>query len=44
MFRWHKSATKLFRKSIGLSKYQFLWLTFANGLVIGYVLAFLVHR
>ena len=28
MFRWHKSATKQFRKSLGLSKYQFLWLTF----------------
>ena len=27
MFRWHKSATKQFRKSLGLGKYQFLWLT-----------------
>ena len=44
MFRWHKSATKRFRKSIGLSKYQFLWLTFGNGLLVGYVLAFLAHR
>ena len=39
-----ESAIKRFMKSIGLSKYQFLWLTFGNGLLIGYVLAFLAHR
>ena len=44
MLSWHKSATKQFRKSIGLSKYQFLWLTFGNGLLIGCVMAFLAHR
>ena len=44
MFSWHKGATKQFRKSLGLSKYQFLWLTFANGLLICYFLAFLAHR
>ena len=31
MFHWHKSATKKFRKALGLSKVQFLWLTFGNG-------------
>ena len=30
--------------SFGLSKYQMLWITFGKGLLIGYVLAFLVHR
>ena len=44
MVQHHLCATKLFRKSIGLSKYQFFWLTFCNGLLIGYVLALLAHR
>ena len=39
-----KSATKMLMKSLGLSKVKFLWLTFANGLVIGYAPAFLAHR
>ena len=41
---WDKTFHKRMRKHFGLSKYQFLWLTFGNGLLIGYVLAFLAHR
>ena len=41
---WHKTFIKRIRQRFGLSKYQMLWITFGNGLVIGYVLAFLVHR
>ena len=42
---WHKTKTfiKRIRQRFGLSKYQMLWLTFGKGLVIGYVLAFLLH-
>ena len=40
---WHKTYIKRIRKRFGLSKYQMLWLTFGKGLVIGYVLAFLLH-
>ena len=41
---WHQTFIKRIRERFGLSKYQMLWLTFGKGLVIGYVLAFLVHR
>ena len=41
---WHKTYIKRIRQRFGLSKYQMLWITFGKGLVIGYVLAFLVHR
>lgn len=41
---WHKTCIKRIRQRFGLSKYQMLWITFGKGLVIGYVLAFLVHR
>ena len=41
---WHKTFIKRIRKRLGLSKYQMLWITFGKGLLIGYVLAFLVHR
>ena len=41
---WHKNYIKRIRQQFGLSKYQMLWITFGKGLVIGYVLAFLVHR
>ena len=41
---WHKTYTKRVRKRFGLSKYQMLWITFGKGLLIGYVLALLVHR
>ena len=40
---WHKTFLKRIRQRFGLSKYQMLWLTFGKGLVIGYVLAFLLH-
>ena len=43
VFRWHKSFIKPIRQRFGLSQYQMLWLTFGKGLVIGYVLAFLLH-
>ena len=42
--QWHKTYIKRIRQRFGLSKYQMLWITFGKGLVIGYVLAFLVHR
>ena len=42
--RWHKTYIKRIRQRFGLSKYQTLWITFGKGLVIGYVLALLVHR
>ena len=41
---WHKTYIKRIRKRFGLSKYQMLWITFGKGLLIGYVLALLVHR
>ena len=41
---WHKRFIKWIRKRFGLTKYQILWITFGKGLVIGYVLALLVHR
>ena len=41
---WHKTYIKRKRKRFGLSKYQMLWITFGKGLLIGYFLAFLVHR
>ena len=44
MLRPHKKFTKRLRKWLGLSKYQFLWLTFGKGVVIGYLLALLIHR
>ena len=43
LFLWHKTYLKRIRQRFGLSKYQMLWLTFGKGLVIGYVLAFLLH-
>ena len=43
-FAWDKAFHKRMRKRFGLSKYQYLTLTFAKGLVVGYVLAFLFHR
>ena len=42
--RWHKTHIKRIRQQFGLSKYQMLLITFGKGLLIGYVLAFLVHR
>ena len=44
VFQWHKTTIKRIRQRFGLSKYQMLWITFGKGLLIGYVLAFLVHR
>ena len=40
---WHKTYIKRIRQRFGLSKYQMLWITFGKGLVIGYVLALLLH-
>ena len=40
---WHKTFIKRIRQRFGLSKYQMLWITFGKGLLIGYVLAHLVH-
>ena len=40
---WNKTFLQRIRQRFGLSKYQMLWLTFGKGLVIGYVLAFLLH-
>ena len=41
---WHKTCIKRIRLRFGLSKYQMLWITFGKGLVIGYALAFFLHR
>ena len=41
---WHMAYIKRIRQRFGLSKYQMLWITFGKGLVIGYLLALLVHR
>ena len=41
---WDKTFHKRMRKRFGLSKYQYLTLTFAKGLVAGYVLALLFNR
>ena len=40
---WHKTYIKQIRQRFGLSKYQMLWITFGKGLVIGFLLAFVVH-
>ena len=41
---WDKTFHKRIRKRFGLSKYQYLTLTFVKGLVVGYLLALLFHR
>ena len=41
---WHKTFIKRIRQRFGLSKYQMLWITFGKGLLIGFVVAFLIHR
>ena len=41
---WHKTYIKWIRQRLGLSKYQMLWITFGKGLIIGYALAFFLHR
>ena len=41
---WHKTYIKRIRQRFGLSKYQMLWITFGKGIVIGYALAFFLHR
>ena len=41
---WDKTFHKRMRKRFGLSKYQYLTVTFAKGLLVGYFLAFLFHR
>ena len=33
MLGWHKKLTKRLRKRLGLTKYQFMWLSFVKGLV-----------
>ena len=43
-FLSHKRLIKRIRKRFGLSKYQMLWVSFFNGLVIGFLLAFLLGR
>ena len=40
---WHKTHIKRIRQRFGLSKYQMLWITFSKGLVIGFLLSFVVH-
>ena len=41
---WDKTFHKRMRKRFGLSKYQYLTVTFVKGLVVGYVVAVLFHR
>ena len=40
---WHKTYIKRIRQQLGLSKYLMLWITFGKGLLIGFLLAFVVH-
>ena len=40
---WHKTYIKRIRQRFGLSKYQMLWITFGKGLLIGFLLAFVIH-
>ena len=41
---WDKTFHKRMRKRFGLSRYQYLCLTFGKGLVVGYLLAFLFQH
>ena len=41
---WDKAFHKRMRRRFGLSKYQYLTVTFVKGLAVGYLLAFLFHR
>ena len=41
---WDKTFHKRMRKRFGLSKYQYLTVTFVKGLAVGYVVALLFHR
>ena len=41
---WDKAFHEGIRKRFGLSKHQYLTVTFVKGLTVGYVLAFLFHR
>ena len=41
---WHQTFIKRIRRRFGLSKYQMLWISFGKGLIIGYALAFFLHR
>ena len=41
---WDKAFHKRMRKRFGLSKYQYLTVTFVKGLAVGYLLVFLFHR
>ena len=38
----HKTYIKRISQRFGLSKYQMLWITFGKGLLVGYILAFLL--
>ena len=40
---WHQTFIKRIRQRFGLSKYQMLWITFVKGLLIGFLLALVVH-
>ena len=41
---WDKAFHKQMRKHFGLSKYQYLSVTFVKGLAVGFVLAVLFYR
>ena len=43
LLMWHKTYIKRIRQRFGLSKYQMLWITFGKGLLVGFVLAFVIH-
>ena len=40
----HETCIKQMLLRFGLSKDQMLWITFGKGIVIGYALAFFLHR
>ncbi|MFL0781488.1 MAG: hypothetical protein AB8E74_05860 [Prochlorococcus sp.] len=42
--RWHQRQISKIQQKMGLSDYQILWLSFAKGLIIGVLLAWICAR
>ena len=40
--RWHQRQINRIQRKAGLSDYQILWITFAKGIIIGFLLAWIV--
>lgn len=39
---WHKKLIRKFRKWLNLTDYKLLWLSFGEGVLIGFLLAFIL--